>query len=479
MRTRATHRPRLTVRAAALDYAVPALAALAAGWSYLDNFLRPTFAGDQGVRLERAAEIVVGVGERVWLPFLQLHLRLLHALRAPIELYLAVPWLYMSALLVLLTVLCRALLPTRREALVASALLAVAVVGGAFNWLGRSLYQEVIVLPLFAALVALHHLAPERRRLFLSLVAVGLLTREIFWIWWLALAVVEWRRSPGRRAATAALGIIPALWLLATRQPPTLGRNRAEEVEMFAGLAGRAAGLLELLAAESLLVGTGLLVAAAGLVAWRRGVGALSWRRFHLFSLLSLALFCGYLLLFDPWRATPGNPRQLVPLYAHLLVAAIVIWRDVARLDSRAAWAGRTLVVAALLSMVKIGAVSVALADAPVRGTQGWEPARLARSAATDDWRRELAAAVATRRTAAGGDLTVAFVEVPTADYRKYLVAPLLYERRLRVAAGEALPAADLAIVPAGRVPSGWTALHRLRLRAGSEWDLAAPEASR
>jgi hypothetical protein len=47
---------------------LPAGVSLLLAWSYLDSFLRPSFFGDAGVRLDRAGELVVGVGRRVWLP---------------------------------------------------------------------------------------------------------------------------------------------------------------------------------------------------------------------------------------------------------------------------------------------------------------------------------------------------------------------------------------------------------------------------
>lgn len=457
--------------------AVPALFALLAGWSALDNMLAPNFAGDQGVRLDRAGDVVVGVGERVWLPFLQLHLVVLHALHAPVGLYLVVPWLYLSAFLVALAALARAALPRRREALAASTLLALAVIAGPFSWLGRSLYQEVIVLPLFVALVVFHHFAPRRWSLTLALLGVGMLTREIFWIWWLAFGAVAWRGMGSvRRAATASLGVVPLMWIALTRQPVTLGRNRAEEVEILVGLPARVASLLQLVVEESLLVALILIALVFGIVAWRRTPRALGFRRYHAFSFLSLTAFYGYVVLFDPWRATPDNPRQLVPLYAHLLVAAVLAWREAAQLDGRAGALGRTLVAAALLSTVQLGAIRAAVAGTPPRATAGWEPARLATAVPRDSWRRTLSEVAAARRASSHGALHVVFVEMPASEYRKFFVAPLLYDRRTRVDAIRVPADADLVVAPAGTpAPIGWAAAGSLQLRADSVWSLWLP----
>src|ERR1700687_106337 len=129
----------------------PLVVALVLGWSYADSFMHPTFYGDQGVRLDHAAELFVRVGQRIWLPFLQLHIYLLYLARAPAAAYLFVPYAYMVLSLLLLAALCRAALPDEPAAVCASVILLVAFAGSSFNWLGRSLYQEAIVLPLFLA----------------------------------------------------------------------------------------------------------------------------------------------------------------------------------------------------------------------------------------------------------------------------------------------------------------------------------------
>ena len=66
--------------------------ALLVAWGYADSFRHPTFVGDPGTRLDRAAELVIGTGQRVWLPFLQLHIHLLYLAGVPAAAYLLVPY---------------------------------------------------------------------------------------------------------------------------------------------------------------------------------------------------------------------------------------------------------------------------------------------------------------------------------------------------------------------------------------------------
>src|SRR5215475_1767344 len=162
----------------------PLAVALLMGLSFADALVRPTFQGDQGIRLDRAAELVVGTSRRVWLPFLQAHIHLLYLAGAPPAAYLLVPFAYTALTLWLIAALCRAVMGDERRAVLPTLVLLVAFAGGSFRWVVRALYQEVILLPIFLALVYLHYFAAERRLLFLALLAAGMLTREVFWIWW-------------------------------------------------------------------------------------------------------------------------------------------------------------------------------------------------------------------------------------------------------------------------------------------------------
>ena len=472
----------MPVRKSLLGAVAPLGVALLLGWTYADAFLHPTFFGDQGVRLDRAGELIVGVGRRVWLPFLQLHIHLLYLARAPAAVYLLVPYAYAVLSLFLLAALCRAALGDQRGTQLATAALLLGFAGSSFNWLGRTLYQEVIVLPLFLALVYLHFFAPQRRLLFLAVFAAGMLTREVFWIWWAVFLALHWRgrlRDPRFRWTAVALGVIPLLWLVATAQSPLLARNVADDTANFAdSLAERAAILGGLLRSESFLIALVCLAAVFATVLARRGLRGISFRGYHLFSFLSLAAIYAYVLYFDPWQRTPGNTRALVPLYAHVLVWAVLAWRDASRLAGGYGVVARALTALAVLSLLKFQAIAGVLGGATPRTGVSWEPLHLATSLASpEDWCAAVARVRQERRTARGAALIrVTFVDVPRPEYLKFWVAALLYDERHCTAAGEPLPPADIVIAPQGFHAAGWVVRERLRLPEGIRRDVLQPD---
>jgi hypothetical protein len=416
----------------------------------------------------------------VWLPFLQLHIHLLYLAGAPAAAYLLVPYAYTVLTLFLLAALCRAALRDEREALVAEVLLLVAVAGSSFHWLGRALYQEVIVLPIFLALIYLHYFAPERRGLFLTLLAVGMVTREVVWIWWIVFLVLQWRRQPperGFRAATIALGVIPLAWLLATRQPPVLARNTVQQGGLLDRLGDHAAILGGVVVSQSFVLVLVCLAAVFGAVLATRGPSGLSCRGYHVFSLLSLGAIYGYVLLFDPWQTTPGNARVLLPLYAHILVWAVLAWRDAALLTGRLRAAARLLATIGILSMLELHSIAGFVSKAVLRTAISPTPGPPAAGVSSrDDWDAALARTLRQLRRGRQAPLRVIFVGVRHEEYRTFWVAPLLYDQRTVVAQDTPLPAADLLVAPEGFGASGWVFRERLRLPEGIVRDLLEPE---
>jgi hypothetical protein len=458
----------------------PIAVALLLAWSYSDSFLHPTFFGDQGLRLDHADELVFDAGPRIWLPFLQLHIHALYRLHAPVGAFLLVPYAYTVLSLFLLVALCRAALRDERAAFLASALLLIAFAGASFQWLGRSLYQEVIVIPLFLALVYLFYFAPQRRGVFIVVLAVGMLTREVFWIWWLAFLALHWRgrlRDLRLRAGVAALGAIPVAWLVWTGQSPLLTRDVGEKPILFEGLGRRATIFGAQLVSESLLPLIVLLAVIFAVVLRKRGVRGLSFRGYHVFSLVSLAAIYGYVLLFRPFQVTAENTRMLVPLYAHLLFWAIVAWRDASQLDGRVSTATRIVCAVGVLSLLKVHAIVAVLGGATPRTGALWEPLHLTtRLDGQDDWRTAVGGALLPLRNERATRLNVVFVDVPKEEYLKFWVAPFLYDARTLSGGGTSLTAADVVVVPAeAQIPS-FVRRERLQLPGGIVRDVLVRE---
>ena len=457
------------------------------GWSYADSFMHPTFFGDQGLRLDQAAQLVAGAGRRVCASRSPAAhscpaTRVRAPVVAPTSSSRTPTWSSVSFCWPPSAALCCAVTAKRSSP---GILLPVAFAGSSFNWLGRSLCQEVLVLPIFLALVYLHYFAPARRGLFVAVLAAGMLTREVFWVWWAVFLILHWReplRDLRFRAATITLGAIPLLWLLATRQSPLLARNTAEEGGLARGFGERAAILGRLLVSESLLPALACLAVVFGAVLLVRGRRGLSFRSYHVFSLASLGALYGYILLFDPWNATPENSRALVPIFAHILFWTILAWRDTAQLPRSLHRAGRIIAALGMLSMLKVHAIAAVLAGASPQTGVSWEPLHLATSlSAAEDWRTALDRAVRQRRAVQGGSLRVAFVGVPQFEYVKFWVAPFLYDERRSLAPGERLPAADFVVGPESLQAPGGVLRERLRLPGGIVRDVLElpPEARR
>ena len=83
---------RSSLRAAEGCVLLLALALLAQ--KILIAILDPTFCGDAGIRMNSAARPYFRVGNRVWLPYLQLHIWVFHLLRLPYRLYNLIPCFY-------------------------------------------------------------------------------------------------------------------------------------------------------------------------------------------------------------------------------------------------------------------------------------------------------------------------------------------------------------------------------------------------
>jgi hypothetical protein len=459
---------------------MPAAVALLLAGSYADSFLHPTFFGDQGLRLDHADELVFAAGPRVWLPFLQAHINVLYRLHVPAGAFLLIPYAYAVASLFLLATLCRAAVSDPLTASFATVTMLVAYCGASFQWLGRSLYQESIVIPVFLALVYLFYFAPQRRAAFIALLAVGMLTREVFWIWWLAFLVLNWRgrlRNPPLRAAAVALGAIPLVWLAWTGQSPLLSRNVVALVEPVGGLGQRASTLGALLVSESLLPSVVLLAAVFSIVLAKRGLRGLSYRGYHVFSLVSLGAIYGYVLLLDPWQATPENTRVLVPLYAHLLVWAILAWRDASRLEGRIGMVALVVCAAGTLSLLKITAIVAVLGVTPPRTGAAWEPLRLPSGIEKrEDWRSALERALAPTRESHASRLEVVFIDIPREEYLKFWVPAFLYDTRRQAGVDTSLPGADVVVAPADTEIPTLARRERLRLPGGIVRDVLVRE---
>ena len=69
-------------------------------WKIVLALANPGFSGDEAIRLYYASRPVFRLGNRVWLPFLQLHVWVLYVLRTPSLYYHLIPCAYFFAAVV-------------------------------------------------------------------------------------------------------------------------------------------------------------------------------------------------------------------------------------------------------------------------------------------------------------------------------------------------------------------------------------------
>ena len=219
--------------------------------------------------------------------------------------------------------------------------------------LGASLYQGMLGFALLYLLLSGGALELRASRLLWFTAATALVTRDTFWIYLLVVSALNWRTILGQRReriAVALLWAIPVGWLLAIgvgfvvvlgRMPqiplewPLMNQQHGRTPHTLSQtlhslwLALEAGRLLWPILGLSLAwvvgrvgIGFGAAASPATGTEARRDTAAL----FLPFSLASLAIIFGMLLMSDPWRPI-GNPRLAAPLVPHLYIWAVLLVR--------------------------------------------------------------------------------------------------------------------------------------------------------
>ncbi len=325
----------------------------------------PNFTGDAGIRLDAAAKPVVRLGNRVWLPWLQLHIWALYQLRAPYRVFGLIPCLYCMAALIGLGLLGLRLLGLKWSGILLS-LAAMAGFGQQMlvAHLSVTLYQEVLGAAIFYLLLYGGALELKQSWKLVALGTVGLLTRDTFQIYLFVLTVLHWRAiwsSKTYRKAFLMLWAVPVLWMLSIpfgylMHDGRLPRSAAEWPLMInkddpavSDLSRSAASLWAAMqSARAIWVAAGVTLGV--LAVWRSGGRGSEWgRRFAPFSLLSLSIIYGAFLLFDPSKATFGNPRMMFPLMEHAFVWALLALSAAASCGAATRNVARAVVLAGLV----------------------------------------------------------------------------------------------------------------------------------
>jgi len=279
---------------------VASLIAAYQAWLFLGD---PLYGNDSGYRVFFADRPVVKIGNRIWLPFLQVHIWLYHLLGLPAGGVKLISTFY-SFGAQRLNLETGPLMQEPIGVALFCGFLLLASNGSAFPWIG-------------------------------VLCAAAMMTRDTYWIYLFAATLVAWRSIIANRRrllAYTALWAVPILWLAVCVPAIYLAAySRLPSIPIEWPLMYNAAGpASRMSAAESLwlgLVRAGVLPLAAGIAA---GAATLAfWARSRFLSLfdftefsktavraapVAIAIVYGLVWIVDPWQVTPGNPRAGWPL---------------------------------------------------------------------------------------------------------------------------------------------------------------------
>jgi len=308
----------------------------------------PVFTGDAGIRMDTAFRPIFLLGNRMWLPYLQLHIWIFYLLKMPYRFYNLIPCFYFFVAVLSLGLLSlRQLGRTWPGILFTLALILGFAQQQLASRMSTTLYQEILGAAFLYLLLDLGALQLRKSRILLALGILALLTRDTFQFYLLSLTLLNWKtivRDGDYRRSFLLLWAVPAGWLLSipflhlwhdgrfprslvewplmiNKDDPPVSLLSLSLSSLWTGLMFSRAAILALLVVLSGLAIRWGSKRAAPLP--ENGAGEFS-RRFTPFSLLSLGMIYCAIILFNPTRATFGNSRMAFPLLEHLFVWALL-----------------------------------------------------------------------------------------------------------------------------------------------------------
>jgi hypothetical protein len=331
----------------------------------------PFFEGDPGQRMYLAhSPVFAGIGNRIWLPLLQIHIWVLYTLHLPYYTFKVIPCFYFFIAVLFLGLLTYRQTPKTYADFMFTLLLMFCF---AYQWeiqfVSTRLYQEALALAGFYILLWAGAIELKDNKWLLPIGAAALLTRECFWIYLLTLCLLNWKQilsHKSSRALFVSLWSIPVFWLLAMLWAHRRQGRLPSIVEWPLGINKEGGLAVSDLAAsvasfwQSLITSRAIFLAVALIIVWligkvHRGTGVESANRdlfdsrFRPFSLLSLGIIYALIVLFNPWEATFANQRIVIPLLAHAFVWAGLLFNDTYHYAARVKVLSRTILVAGMV----------------------------------------------------------------------------------------------------------------------------------
>ena len=315
--------------------------------AHFSEFSSPVFPGDSGIRLANANSLVVLYGKRVWLPYLQIHIYLLNMLGAPVWCFKLIPMFYEVAFYVFFNLIAnRVLKPNLLSNSFVTLVLLSIVWARPMEFVHFNLYQELPALALYHLLILLIVIGRSDSLAFFLILGLGVLVRELFWIYFFvgtALGLCARSLFASSLCARSRVSLrsisywcIPLIvlvtWLWYSNQgllPSSETRGVVLTEEVLSARFERLVGLFYLNSIDIsfLMLLMGLLIAFSS---FRLSVGKVENCRYllcyTLFSLVSLIIVYGHIIIVDPWEETALNRRMAIPFIMHLPVWLLLLF---------------------------------------------------------------------------------------------------------------------------------------------------------
>jgi hypothetical protein len=344
------------------------LAAALLIWKVAIALSDPSFGGDAGLRLSKASQPVMRVGNRVWLPYLQVQIWFLYLLKLPYAAYNLIACAHFFVAVLFLGLLGLRIIGCTFSGLAFSLVVMFSFAQQrSFSQLSVSLYQEIPAAAFFYLLLYSGALVLARRWWLVAMGGVALLCRDTFWIYLFSLTLLNRKEVFAERSCRrsfAFLWAVPILWLLVIPLGWLAHDGRLPsfptEWPLMVNKEGNRAVTSVVVSLRSLwasLVSSrAVYLLAAGAVAWavhfmekrRRGAAGKAGpadfvAHFRGFSALSLGIAYVLIVLFDPWQATFGAGRMSAPLLEQAFLWSLIAfsasgsYRPAARVLTRVA----------------------------------------------------------------------------------------------------------------------------------------------
>ena len=155
----------------------------------------PFFEGDPGQRMYLAHLPIASIGNRIWLPFLQIHIWAFYLLHLPYYTFKIIPCFYFFiAVLFLGLLIYRETRKTSADLMFTLLLMFCFAYQWAIQFVSTRLYQEALALAALYLLLWGGAIELKDNKWLLPVGAAALLTRECFWIYLFALCLLNGRK---------------------------------------------------------------------------------------------------------------------------------------------------------------------------------------------------------------------------------------------------------------------------------------------